>query len=234
MSRALRIWFWLLLLTNTLVAAWWMSQPLMGGHTRLQLSDPGLELLAIIDDNATPVQLDPQQDTSTAQATLEPKRIQSLQARQCYRVGPFRAEGAALKALSLLHGTLNVDVRMENRAMMATHYWVLLPDISTLAQARAMTRDLSQRGIRDYQIMPPDGANYNVSLGVYSDPQLAQKRLEQIKSLGYPVKKTPLKREATRYWLEFTAQEDGQLPADLLSALAGLDQGYALESTDCR
>jgi hypothetical protein len=140
-------------------------------------------------------------------------------AARCVSIGPFRDLGETTQASATLR-----EASYEPRTRVAegdiwAGLWVYLDDLPSRGEAqRAMTL-LKRRGISDAYIMPSADQTNDISLGVFSEPARAQRRAEEIRSLGF----TPTIADRTRrgpvYWIDINLKAtDGFIsPADLQS-----------------
>lgn len=138
---------------------------------------------------------------------------------RCVSIGPFRDLPETTQASATLR-----EASYEPRTRVAegdvwAGLWVYLDDLPSRDEAqRAMTL-LKRRGISDAYIMPSADQTNDISLGVFSEPARAQRRAEEIRTLGFTPTITDRTRRGTVYWIDIDLKStDGFInPADLQS-----------------
>jgi hypothetical protein len=105
--------------------------------------------------------------------------------KQCVRVGPFEKQSDANAWLSGLTVALeNSSVRAEEE-MIASGFWVYLPQVDSREAALALSRRLSSAGVRDFYVVTTGESANSISLGVFRDAINADKRVAQVQALGF-------------------------------------------------
>jgi len=83
-----------------------------------------------------------------------------------------------------------------------TGYWVYLPPFPDREAAREAVRRLAEGGVHDVQVLGGRRANA-VSLGLFRNRALAERRRAQAAALGYePVIEPRVRQAADRWWVE--------------------------------
>lgn len=129
--------------------------------------------------------------------------------RQCRAVGPYTSRAAAQAAL----GTLDEqdgEVSLVEASTVERRFWVYLPPLDSRARAFEVERLLRDRGIRDLQVLAGGDTNNGISLGLYRQPEAAERRLRQIEALGYAPVREVIEQKQTYYWIQARAPESGQ------------------------
>jgi hypothetical protein len=138
---------------------------------------------------------------------------------RCVSIGPFRDLSEATQASAALRGGgYDPRTRVAEGDVWAG-LWVYLDDLPSHEEAqRAMTL-LKRRGISDAYIMPSADLTNDISLGVFSEPLRAQRRAEEIKTLGFTPTIADRTRRGTVYWIDLDLKAtDGLInPAELQS-----------------
>lgn len=138
---------------------------------------------------------------------------------RCVSIGPFRDLSEATQASAALRGgDYDPRTRVAEGDVWAG-LWVYLDDLPSHEEAqRAMTL-LKRRGISDAYIMPSADLTNDISLGVFSEPARAQRRAEEIKTLGFTPTIADRTRRGTVYWIDLDLKAtDGLInPAELQS-----------------
>ena len=145
--------------------------------------------------------------TPSAQAAQTAK----LDAMSCTSVGPF----ADLKQASLAQAALS-DAGFQPRQRMAqgeiwAGYWVSVQGLATRDAADAALKSLTANGIADVYVMPGSDPPNVLSLGVFSDYQRAQHRVDEVRAIGLTPRIDDRKRTGSVYWLDVDLMEPGQL-----------------------
>lgn len=137
----------------------------------------------------------------------------------CLQVGPFAEPIATAEAL--------IEVRSRGFAptviyppSVTPRRWIVrvegLP--SETDQARVMAR-LQAVGLSDYAALPREGRNYAVSLGVFSEPARAARRLAQVQGFGVEARIVPLYAPLAERWLRVKV-DPAALPAGIAPGTA--------------
>lgn len=161
---------------------------------------------------------EPPPETTTVASSTTGAEL-SAGAVRCVSIGPFRDLSEATQASAALRGGgYDPRTRVAEGDVWAG-LWVYLDDLPSHEEAqRAMTL-LKRRGISDAYIMPSADLTNDISLGVFSDPARAQRRAEEIKTLGFTPTIADRTRRGTVYWIDLDLKAtDGLInPADLQS-----------------
>jgi hypothetical protein len=129
----------------------------------------------------------------------------------CTSVGPFADLAEASQAQASLRGAgFNPRQRLEQGELWVG-YWVSVQDLATRALADSAIKALTDSGITDVYLMPGGEPNFILSLGVFSDYQRAQRRADQVRTLGLEPKIEDRKRAGSVYWLDVDLPEPGRL-----------------------
>jgi len=138
---------------------------------------------------------------------------------RCVSIGPSRDLAETTQASATLRGAgYDPRTRVAEGDVWAG-LWVYLDDLPSREEAqRAMTL-LKRRGISDAYIMPSADLTNDISLGVFSEPARAQRRAEEIKTLGFTPTIADRTRRGTVYWIDLDLKAtDGIInPAELQS-----------------
>ncbi len=125
----------------------------------------------------------------------------------CYTLGPFKEQTEAQEAARRL---LDAGIEASLRPSKEQEYMgvmVYLGPHDSRQQARAVARELGEKGVRDYIIFSdPDKPNA-LSLGVFGLKKNAERRKAQLEKLGYQPKTELRYRQRTIYWLDYAQAE---------------------------
>jgi hypothetical protein len=145
--------------------------------------------------------------TTLAPAT-ETAQIDTL---SCTSIGPFPDLPQASQAQASLRAAgFEPRQRMEQGEIWAG-YWVSVQGLATRDAAEAALKTLAANGIGDVYVMPGSDPPNVLSLGVFSDYQRAQRRVDEVRAIGLTPRIDDRKRAGSVYWIDVDLMEPGQL-----------------------
>jgi hypothetical protein len=134
-----------------------------------------------------------------------------LDTLSCTSVGPFADLPQASQAQASLRAAgFEPRQRMEQGEIWAG-YWVSVQSLATREAADAALKTLAAGGIADVYVMPGSDPPNVLSLGVFSDYQRAQRRVDEVRAIGLTPRIDDRKRAGSVYWIDVDLQEPGQL-----------------------
>jgi hypothetical protein len=134
-----------------------------------------------------------------------------LDTLSCTSVGPFADLPQASQAQAALKSAgFHPRQRMEQGEIWAG-YWVSIQGLPTRDEAESALKTLTANGIADVYVMPGSDPPNVLSLGVFSDYQRAQRRLDEVRALGLTPRIDDRKRAGSVYWIDVELQEPGQV-----------------------
>ncbi len=140
-----------------------------------------------VQENAPPVQAAP----------TVPEAVAAPAENICQTLGPFLKKHDVTAVFALLaRNGYEVNVR-DSDTRVPNGYWVYLPAMQA-SQARRIVADLDAHGMTDYYI----GKQNYISLGIFSDKDKAERRLQEVQRLGYKPKVDQRYRTRDVYWLD--------------------------------
>ncbi len=129
----------------------------------------------------------------------------------CTSVGPFADLPQAAQAQAALRAAgFQPRQRMEQGEIWAG-YWVSVQGLATRDAAESALKTLAANGMPDVYLMPGSDPPNVLSLGVFSDYQRAQRRLDEVRALGLTPRIDDRKRTGSVYWIDVDLQEPGQI-----------------------
>ena len=143
----------------------------------------------------------------------EPVEAVAQAAREtCVQAGWFADRKVAHEAAALMraHGARALKVRSEEQQIIK-NYQVYLPPAGSREAARALVRELRDKGVEDLWIIDRGTQINGVSLGVYRNKRYMTRRVAEVEALGYTVVTTANMRSVTEYAVE--AQAGGERTA---------------------
>ena len=145
--------------------------------------------------------------SSSAPAT----QTAQLDTLACMSVGPFPDLPQAAQAQAALRvAGFQPRQRMEQGEIWAG-YWVSIQGFATREAADSALKTLSANGIDDVYVMPGSDPPNVLSLGVFSDYQRAQRRLDEVRAIGLTPRIDDRKRAGSVFWIDVDLQEPGQI-----------------------
>jgi hypothetical protein len=146
--------------------------------------------------------------SSRAPAATQTAQLDTL---SCTSVGPFADLPQAAQAqASLRNAGFQPRQRMEQGEIWAG-YWVSVQGLATREAAEAALKTLAANGIADVYLMPGSDPPNVLSLGVFSDYQRAQRRVDEVRAIGLTPRIDDRKRAGSVFWIDVDLQEPGQI-----------------------
>jgi hypothetical protein len=215
-----------LLVINILVLTAQLLMPGAGataGETKMALPEfsraAPLKALGELDDSALQGMVSAKEQARMAAARAADVSEPPL----CTLVGPFpellRAEyfQERLAALDVMAIIQDIEIPGE------VSYWIYLPPRESRKQAFSELRELQAKGIDSYVIPKGELAN-GISFGMFSQPNLAKGRLEDMRSRGYPAELKEITRTYKETWVVAPSAEAAKLgPESWLQVMASED-----------
>lgn len=148
----------------------------------------------------------------------------------CFSVGPLKEDSqiAAMRTWLIAMGgdpMLRVDERRE-----LERYWVYFPPLPSREEAAQRVERMRSEGLRDIQVVTKGDMADAISLGVFSRRDTLERRLKELKRLGYEPSIRPSYRVEKASWFDVSFDEDQRLtPDDLTERFPGAE----LTQTSC-
>ena len=138
---------------------------------------------------------------------------------RCISLGPFRDLAEASQASSTMRGSGYAPRTRLAQGDVWAGLWVYLADLPSRAEAQRAMSLLKQRGVADAYIMPAADQTNVISLGIFSEPQRAQRRAEEVRALGFTPTVADRTRKDTVYWIDIDLKPTDSMvsPADFQS-----------------
>jgi hypothetical protein len=201
-----RVFFLLLLALNIGVGCWLYFAP-PARVADLPAADPGvpkLVLLSETDKTGTAA--------GSAAVAAKPESAADKKSETCLSIGAFDTQAdlrAAIKALTPL--VARIQFR-ETRVIQIRGYWVYLPAPGNRERALDLARQLSSKGVSDYYVVTAGEQPNAISLGLFHEKANADKRLDEIRALGFKPDVIQRSDEVPAYWIDFA--QTGDTPLD--------------------
>jgi hypothetical protein len=147
---------------------------------------------------------------------------------RCVDIGPLAKEAAASAASWLQSEKVEHSTRTEERRVESST-WVYLGPFENKKQAEQRLREIKKLGLKDVLIMNDAQGEVAISLGLFSQPENARGRVEEVAKKGIEAKQEVRFRNETLNWLDLRLPE----PADAaLTRLRSRDWGAGVEVRD--
>lgn len=181
-----------LLLLNLAAAGWWLrAARIPPPHVAQAHGVPQLQLL----DEALP-----QKPAASPIAALAPTAVSNP--AQCVDLGPFTTQAEMREAFTSLQALVpSIQYRVAEAAV-SRGWWVYLTAPGR-EQALALARQLETHGVRDYYVITAGDQQNSISLGLFQEPANAQRRLAQLRALGFPARLRQRVEQVPQYYIEF-------------------------------
>jgi len=151
--------------------------------------------------------------TAVAPDELAPAATQAAttpNAAGCTSVGPFSNLSEASQAQAALRAAgFSPRQRLEEGELWVG-YWVSVQNFPNRDAAEEALQKLTDSGITDVYLMPGTEPSSILSLGVFSDFQRAQRRVEEVRALGMQPRIDDRKRTGSVYWIDADLSQPGQ------------------------
>lgn len=215
MSMLQRTLLVLLLCMNLGVAAWWAGHrdPAPPTLPALDANVPRLRLLSEVEKRPAPDAA----ELSEAPALLDANAI-------CLSLGPFETPADLRLAMDLLLPKVERIQFREVPAVALRGYRVFLPPAASRADALAVARALSDKGVADYYVVTAGAQQNTISLGSFRDLEKASLRRNALAALGYSPMLEPRTESVSQWWIDLAAAPDVQwqelVPDPAIKAIA--------------
>jgi hypothetical protein len=158
--------------------------------------------------DVVPPRVDPLESPEAVQSRLPPPARED--ALSCTSVGPFADLGQASQAQATLR-TMGFQPRQRvEQGELWTGYWVSVRDFGSRDAAEVALKNLNDNGITDVYLMPGSEPANVLSLGVFSDYQRAQRRADEVRSIGLTPQISDRKRAGSVFWIDVDLKEPGE------------------------
>ncbi|MBS0591001.1 MAG: SPOR domain-containing protein [Proteobacteria bacterium] len=213
----------LILLALDIGAACWLYFAPRAPVAPVPVTDPGVAKLVLLSetDRGTP---------DAATPSMPPKPDIDPKTETCLSIGAFTTQAdvrAAMKALTPF--VARIQFR-ETHVTEVRGYWVYLPAPASRERALDLARQLSSKGISDYYVVTAGAQPNAISLGLFREQGNAEKRLNEIRSLGFKPELTQRSDEVPVYWIDTANARDE--PLDWRDHIAALSELHA-QPIDC-
>jgi len=184
-------------------------------------------------------ELTPQQLAKLVGEQQPGKDVGTVKARKalvevaCYAIGPYNKDIEAIGSAGTLTSLgLVTEIRFDKQREVSG-YWVYIKPLPSRADAKKVTRMLTERAVKDFHIVPK-GLNKNaISLGFFSTRAAAEQRRARMQAIGLSPSLDDRYREIEGYWLHFSSPNHPPLPAEIIETMQTRHKGISLRDRKC-
>lgn len=150
--------------------------------------------------------------------------------QNCYSIGPLKEDTqvAAIRTWLVAMGgdpVLRVDERSE-----LDRYWVYFPPYTTREEAVQIVERMRSQGIEDVIAVSSGDMENAISLGVFSQRSSLERRLQELRALGYEPSIMPRYSSEKAFWLDVRFEQGEKLTQ---SEVSGRFPEVALSEASC-
>lgn len=202
LSRALIA---LLLTMNLVLALWLWLRPQAALPQELSApQDRAVPRLVLLSEEEGPPVIEPE----SAEPDGPPSPTPGPESLLCLELGPFLTQADLRQVMNALTPHAERVQYRQTRAMANRGYWVHLPAQGSRDAALAAARDLSAKGLRDYYVVTAGERENTISLGLFRELGNAQKRLAEVRAMGFDARLQPREDEVPNYWIDLMVGSD--------------------------
>jgi ribulose bisphosphate carboxylase small subunit len=197
-----------------------------GGDAKLPAPEVRSEPVAAMESVAD---AEEQLHVQAAQAASTPSEVVSAPVENiCQTLGPFLKKHDVTAVFALLaRNGYKVNVR-DSDTRVPNGYWVYLPAMQA-SEARRVVADLDAHGMTDYYI----GKQNYISLGIFSGKDKAERRLQEVKQLGYEPKLDQRYRTRDVYWLDVDGHGTPLLSSEVWEQIQAQHRDVRAQRVSC-
>lgn len=132
----------------------------------------------------------------------------------CYSVGPLESEEDVDRVGAWLRSRgAETELRIGERREVSL-YWVYFPPFPSLGEAVERRREMQEQGVEDIYVIPRGDMANAISLGVYSQRSSLERRLRELRGLGYEPSMVPRYKTTKASWFDAEFPADYAFPED--------------------
>jgi SPOR domain len=189
--------FFSLLFANLAFLAWaeWIDAPQPAPTNEAYAKLPRLKLV----NELPPQETRPSSGTArrTALETAPPQ-----QAARCLSIGPFDDQASATRGAAQLRDKGFTPRQRSEQGGVSKGFWVFIGGLKTDHDVAEVLRALQQNHIDDAHVMPDAGDVHQVSVGLFSERDRADRRAQSVQKLGLQPEVAERKLPTTVFWMD--------------------------------
>lgn len=174
------------------------------------------------------------QDQDTTSDSAGGPDAKAAKTDRCYSLGPFADKPQTDQAQKFLKGLGFKSQRRSSKDSKRKGFWVLIPPHKNRKGAQGTIRKLKQLGVKDYFLVANGDQKLAVSLGMFSKPDLARRRWNEIQKLGFKPRVENIKLPQRRYWLDWPLKTNRQLSNEEIAHLYKTFEGIGQVERVCK
>ena len=153
---------------------------------------------------------------------LSGQRLTDDGSNWCRTYGPIAERGRAEKLVDWMQDKDLQAVVRESNSQEKALFWVYLAPTADIKQAQALIDELAEKGVTDYQMIKRGRFKNAVSLGLFSNKDRVNSRLEEITEKGYKPVVVPYRQgnQQLNYWVDVQIAGSDKAMTAVLAALA--------------
>ena len=203
--------FTLLILVNLLFLIWNYVFPFVDNFTTEYEISKGAISLQLTPQASPELKASPKLATEAQEKKVTPTEAPRLVSVEkifvCGSLGPMLTaeEQTSVMTFMSLRTPATLTVRVdENQRNLS--YWVIIPPLDSLSDARTQMRILSKNGLNESFILTTEEYRNGISLGVFRTKLKAQTLLDRVNQLPLDQSPEMITRGSHDYWIDFEAE----------------------------
>jgi hypothetical protein len=155
---------------------------------------------------------------------------------RCLSIGPFDDQDNAARGASKLREKGLTPRQRVEKGQISKGFWVFIGGLKSDDDVAKVLRTLEQSHVEDAHVMSDAGDAHQVSVGLFSERERADRRAESVQKLGLQPEVAERKLPATVFWMDVDLPEGADAPSlqDLAAgAGSGGVGGPRLDVTPC-
>ncbi len=195
-------------------------------------NQPAPEVLPSVDESET--QAPEQLADLRISLKTETSSVSSPSSIMCRTLGPFEHEDQAQKLVSALaEDVVAVNTRAETESAITGYMVLILPTEAGVAP-KELTEKLRDSSVTDQVLLGRGPYSGQISVGLYAGKQSAERRREEVASLGYPAHVKPRINQRQYSWLDVELVDDGSSELKLLRTVDRIHPKLDVNIAPCR
>jgi SPOR domain len=208
--------FFSLLFANLAFLAWaeWIDAPQPAPTNEAYAKLPRLKLVN---------ELPPEEARPSSGNRKTALEVPPPQAARCLSIGPFGDEASATRGATQLRDKGFTPRQRTEEGAVSKGFWVFIGGLKSDQDVAEVLRTLQQSHIDDAHVMPDTGDVHQVSVGLFTERDRADRRAQSVQKLGLQPEVAERKVPATVFWMDVDLAPGATSPTarDLSSSASG-------------
>jgi len=133
----------------------------------------------------------------------------------CYTLGPFREMDTLRVVIREIKDYVIEASFRSKEEQEQSMFRVLLKPVGSKREAKALTKQLVSKNIRDYYIITEGSYENGISLGYFSSKGRAERHGNRVRKAGFDAIVEPVFKTYTIYWLDYRIEAGHQIPPQI-------------------